>query len=208
MKQILSKDEVAKALQNLAAQGKKPTLATLHAVLQHRGSMSTLVRLKAEIEAAEQSVMDSPDALKAFREIWALAVEEGRSLQESANAELRENLKALAAENERLDGTATEALSRASEMQEALSRRESELSRTRAEQERQFNQVQAALVKASAQAAEALQSLAEVQAARSAEVAALRNELARAVTKAHELELKLVRARALLEAKGIEAKET
>ena len=202
MKQIISKDEVAKAMRDLTSQGKKPTLAILHAALDHRGSMSTLVRLKGEIEAAAQPVNDSPEALKAFREIWALAVEEGRLQQDVVIVELRENLKTLAAENERLDGTAMAAQNRATDLQQAVSRAEAELNRTRTEQERELNQAQTALVQASAQAAEALQRLAEVQTARAVEAAALQGDLANAVGKAHELELKLVRAQAVLEAKG------
>ena len=202
MKQILSKEEVAKAMRDLGDQGKKPTLALLHAALDHRGSMSTLVRLKAEIEAPAQPVSDSPEALKAFREIWALAVEEGRTQQEAMAAQLRENLKTLAAENERLDGTAIAAQNRATEFEQAVSRADGELNRVRTEQEQALSKSQAALVQAGAQAAEALQKLAKVQAARSAETAALQSDLASAVNKAHGLELKLVRAQALLEARN------
>jgi len=200
MKQIISKEEVAKAISDLAIQGKKTTLAMLHAALNHRGSMSTLVRLKAEIDAAAQPESDAPEALKAFREIWALAVEEGRIQQEAVTAELRENLKALASENERLDGTAMATQDRATELEQAASRAGAELNRIRTEQERELNQAQAALVQASAQTTEALQRLSEVQATRSAEVAALQTDLASAINRAHELELKLVRAKALLEA--------
>lgn len=203
MKQIISKEDVAKAIRDLAVQGKKPTLAMLHAALHNRGSMSTLVRLKAEIDAAAQPVTDSPEALKAFREIWALAVEEGRLQQEGVVVELRESIRTLAAENERLDGAATAAQSRVAELEQAVSHAEAELNRVRNEQEQALGRSQAALVQASAQAAEALQKLAEVQAARSAEIAALQRDLASAVSKAHELELKLVRAQALLEAKSV-----
>lgn len=202
MKQIISKEEVAKAMHDLAAQGKKATLATLHAALHNRGSMSTLVRLKSEIDAEAHPINDSPDALKAFREIWALAVEEGRAQQEAVVAELRENLKALAAENERLEGTAVAVQNRAAELEQAVSAAQAELNRVRTEQGRALDRSQTALVAASAQVAEALQKLAEVQAARSAEVATLQRDLAGAVKQAHELELKLVRAEALLGARG------
>lgn len=79
---------------------------------------------------------------------------------------------------------------------------EEELNRIRTEQEQSLARSQAALIQASAQAAQALQELAEVQTARSAEVAGLQRDLAHAVKEAHELQLKLVRAQALLEAKG------
>jgi len=92
MKQILIKEDVVKVIGDLVGQGKKPTLAALHAALNNRGSMSTLVRLKAEIEAAAQPVTDSPDALKTFRDVWALAVEEGRQQQSAVLAELRESI--------------------------------------------------------------------------------------------------------------------
>lgn len=202
MKQIISKEDVAKAIGDLVAQGKKPTLAMLHAALNNRGSMSTLVRLKTEIEAAAQPVADSPDALKAFREIWAVAVQEGRLQEEAVVAELRENLRTLAAENERLDGMASTVQNRVAELEQAVSHAEAELNRIRTEQEQALGRSQAALVKAGSQAAEALQELADVQAARSAEVAAFQGDLASAVSKAHDLELKLVRAQALLEAKA------
>ena len=146
--------------------------------------------------------------MKAFREIWALAVEEGRNQQEAVAAELRENLKALAAENERLDGAAVVAQNRAAELEQAVSRAEAELSRVRTEQGREVQQSQAALVQVSGQAAEALQRLAAVQAAHAGDLASLQTDLASAVAKAHELELKLVRAQALLEANSGQAEKS
>ena len=163
MKQILSKDDVAKAMSNLAAQGKKPTLAILHAALQHRGSMSTLIRLKAEIEAAAQPATDSPEALKTFREVWALAVEEGRGQQEAVITELRETVKTLSAENERLDGTAIAAQERADELQRACARLESDFKRATAAAERRVSEAQEETLKAKNQTADALQSLAKNQ---------------------------------------------
>jgi len=201
MKQIILKDDVAKAMRDLAAQGKKPTLALLHAALQHRGSMSTLIRLKAEVESEAQPVTESLEALKTFREVWALAVEEGRSQQDAVIADLRETIKTLSAENDRLDGTAVAAQNRIAELEQALAQAEAEFKRAKSEQERQFSETQTAMIQANAQAAEALQSLAKVQAARTDEVSALQNDLTNAVSKAHELELKLVRAQALLESK-------
>lgn len=134
-----------------------------------------------------------------------MAVEEGRSQQEAVTVELRENLASLAAENERLEGTAMGASNRAAELQQSLARAEAEFGQTKAEQERELAQARAALGQANAKAAEALQRLSEVQAARSAETAALQSDLSKAVEKAHELELKFVRAQALLEAKGFKA---
>ena len=204
MKQIITKEEVGKAIFDLAGQGKKPTLAAVHAALNNRGSMSTLVRLKAEIEAAAQPVTDSPEGLKAFREVWALAVDEGRKQQEAVLVELRESVKALATENERLEGTALAAQNHAAEIEQAKSRAETELSRVKTHIEGEMKQAKTDLAEATTQAAGALQKLAESQAAHATQVAALQADLTAAVRKAHELELQLVRALALLEAKGIQ----
>ena len=48
MKQVLSKEEVAKAMGDMTSQGKRVTLNSLHAALSHRGSMTTLMRLKSD----------------------------------------------------------------------------------------------------------------------------------------------------------------
>jgi chromosome segregation ATPase len=203
MKQIITKEEVIKATADLATQGKKPTLSALHAALNNRGSMSTLVRLKAEIEATAQIMTDSPDGLKAFRDVWALAVEEGRQQQEAVLLELRESVKALAAENERLEGTALAAQNRAGELEHAKSRAETELAQFKIHVEGEQKQARTAQAEATTQAAAALQNLAETRASHAAQMAALQADLTAAVRNAHELELNLVRAEAVLEAKGI-----
>ena len=203
MKQIITKEEVGKAISDLIGQGKKPTLNAVHAALNHRGSMSTVVRLKAEIEAAAQPLTDSPEGLKAFREVWALAVEEGRQQQEAVLVELRESLKALASENERLEGTALAAQNHATELEQAKSRAEAELSRLKTDFDGELKQANVALAEASSQAAGALQKLTEIQASHATQVAALQADLAAAVRKAHDLELQVVRNVALLEAKSV-----
>ena len=205
MKQIITKEEVSRAIVDLVGLGKKPTLAALHAALNNRGSMSTLVRLKAEIEAAAQPVTDSPDALKAFRDVWALAVEEGRQQQESVLVELRESVRALAAENERLEGVAVAAQNHSGDLEEAKSLAELELSRFKTQVEGELKQARTAQAEATTQASGALQNLAEARAAHATQVATLQADLTAAVRKAHELELNVVRAEALLEAKGVQA---
>jgi chromosome segregation ATPase len=206
MKQVISKEEVAKAIGDLMQQGKKkPTLAAIHAALNHRGSMSTLVRLKNEIDAAAQPATDSPDGLKAFREVWALAVDEGRQQQEAVLVEVRETVKALAEENERLEGALVAAQNRADESDAARSRAETELHEFKAQVEGELKLARTAHAKASARAAEALQMLAADRAAHAVEVANLQQNLAAAVSKAHEMELKVVRAETLLGAKRTQA---
>jgi uncharacterized phage infection (PIP) family protein YhgE len=195
MKQVITKQEVAKAMDDLVHRGKRPTLIAIHAALNHRGSMSTVVKLKSEIEAAAQPATDSSEGLRVFREVWALAVEEGRQQQEAVIGELRENLQALAAENERLDGLAAAA-------KDAQAAAEDELHRVRTKLETELSSAQAALIQAGAQAAAALEKLAETQASHSAEVAALQRDLINANRAAHERELELVKFQERLKTKG------
>ena len=104
MKAILTKDDVAAAISKLKAAGKKTTLQAIHAALDNRGSISTLVRLKAEVEAGAVAERDSEEGLRAFRDLWALAIDEGKKVKEAEIAELREALDATADEAERAQG--------------------------------------------------------------------------------------------------------
>jgi predicted nucleic acid-binding Zn-ribbon protein len=203
MKQILSKEDVKRAIELLASQGKKPTLVLLHAALNHRGSMSTLCRLKSELEAAAQLTSDSEEGLKTFRELWALAFNEGRVSHEATIAELRENLKAVSVENERLEGHATAAQDHADQVVSDKSRLESKIIEDRARAESELSAVRTCLVSASAQAADALQKLAQAQAAHASQMLNLQTELKSVAQKSHDLELELVRCRTLAKAKGI-----
>jgi chromosome segregation ATPase len=182
MKQVLTRDEVARAIKDLESQGKKVTCTSLHAALGNRGSMSTLLRLKAEIEGTPAPVTDSPAALKLFREVWASAVAEGRQQQDALVSQLREELTAVAVENERLEGLALESVKR---------REDAEAERDRSVEEHRL--AQADLVKAASQAQQVLEKLADERATHATEMAALRQQLAEAVQKTHELELRLVR---------------
>jgi hypothetical protein len=203
MKAILTIDEVRKALDEFRVEGKKPTLAALYAALGQRGSMSTLVRLKAEIEGVAQSDSDSPDGLKMFRELWAVAVKEGRKQQDTVIAELRENLNALAAENERLEGVKIAGESRAAELAAAASNAQAELANFRVYSEKQIQESRAAFASASAQAAAALEKLSEAQASHACQMATLQLEKGAVIQKAHGLELELARAHTVLEMSGV-----
>lgn len=194
MKQLLTQNDVTTAIAGLVAQGKKPTIAAIHAAVG-KGSMSTLLRIKAELDTAAQTqpVTDTPEAQQAFRTVWTLAVDQGRKQNEAIVAELRDNVRALAVENERLDGEAASARSRVAEL---------ERSQARAEGDRQA--AQSALSEATSQAARALHQLAESQAAHASDIASLQAKLDAAVQKAHGLELELVRSQARLESKSEE----
>jgi hypothetical protein len=203
MKQLITKEEVGNTIAQLVGQGKKPTLIALHAALDNRGSMSTLVRLKGEIEAEAQRPTDSPDALEAFRELWDIARNEGRRDQEQALIELRDNLQSLAAENERLEGMAAAAQKRANDFEAAKFKAETELGLLRISVERDLTRATSTMRDAGLQAAKALQELADTRGAHATQVTALQADLTAAQRNAHEFELRLVRANALLEAKGL-----
>ncbi len=208
MKQIITKEAVGNAIAQLVGHGKKPTLVALHAALDNRGSMSTLIRLKAEIEAEARRPMDSPDALEAFREVWSIARNEGRQEQEQAVAELRESLQSLAAENERLEGEAGAAQMRATVLEQAQAKAETELQHLRISAERDLSRATSTMRDAGLQAAKALQQLADARGDHASQVTTLQTELTAAQRNAHEFELQLVRARALLEAKGQASEES
>lgn len=197
MKQVITKADVSKAMADLAGQGKKATLAAIHAALDHGGSMSTLVRLKAEIDAEAQPVTDSLDGLKAFRELWALAVEEGRQQQEAVIAEVRESIKALAADNDRLEGAAVAAQNRAAEFDAARVRAETELIKFKSQVDAELKGARTGQAAAAVQAADALQKLAADRATHANQISALQDSLAASTRKAHDLELNLVRAETL-----------
>jgi hypothetical protein len=116
--------------------------------------------------------------------------------------ELREGLKVIATENERLEGTAVAAQNRALELEQARSAAEAELFRLKGRCAEELTEARIALADSTTRVAAILQQLAECQAAHAAEVKALQADLAAAVRKAHDLELQLVRVTALLEAKG------
>ena len=196
MKQILVKEDVERAMADLSAKGRKTTLAALHAALDHRGSMSTLIRLKAEIEAPPSGTRDSEEALNAFRQLWNTAQEDGRKQQGATIADLQETLKMLATENERLDGVAAAAERRCAELEQANSAAETEALQTRAKLEGEISRAQGALSDANAQAARALEKLAKAQSDHAAELADLQRKLSDALAKAHDQEIRLVRAEA------------
>lgn len=114
MKTLITIDEVRSAVLALKSAGRKVTLASIHAQLGHRGSMTTLVKLKAQIDAPEeQSGSDSPEALEAFREVWALAMEQGR-------CEGRERLAAAQDAQDALSGEVSRLEAQAIDLQKAL----------------------------------------------------------------------------------------
>jgi chromosome segregation ATPase len=195
MKQIITKQDVAQAINSLKTAGKKPTLTAIHAALNNKGSLSTLVKLKAEIESEALDEKDSEEGLKAFRDVWAMAVEEGRQQKENEIAELRQALDAMSAESQIMEGQVAAANDRAKQLE---TQRDSLV----AEVQKANEQVTIARATGEQNAnklADTLERLAKLQGDHSTELSKLRQELADALKKAHETELKLARAEARLE---------
>jgi uncharacterized protein YhaN len=81
---------------------------------------------------------------------------------------------------------------------------EAELMQIKSQLEKELKQTTTALTEASAKAAAAYESLAEVQTAHATQMVSLKSDLTAATQKAHELELEVVRTSALLESKAVE----
>lgn len=192
MKQILTKEMVKKALDDLKAEGKKTTNAMLYAALGQRGSMTTLMQLRAELEAEKLPPNDSDEGLKTFREVWALAKEEGRKQQESVIAELKTDREDLFQENGRLEGEKAAAVNQVEDARKAKAEIEAELARVKS----RLAENQESLIQAGTATKSALEKLAAEQAAHHT----TQVKLDEAKQKAHEFELDLVRCKAQLEA--------
>jgi chromosome segregation ATPase len=102
MKQLVTKEEVASAIERLTTSGQKPTLAAIHATLG-RGSMTTLVRLKAELEQSPVEQPEAPEVLDHFRSIWTTAKSAGRSERDEELNRSAENLAAVLTDNDKLE---------------------------------------------------------------------------------------------------------
>lgn len=199
MKTILQKEEVNKALDSLTAAGKKPTLKALHAALGNRGSMSTLVKLKSEIEADAVRPVFSDEAEQAFRNVWNAAVAEGRKQKEAEIAALKEAQEALMSELETMEGKVVASNTRVADLEKLQSELTGEV--TKATEE--VTRARAAGETHAMKLAEALERIERLQTSHAAEIARLREQFDQANTKAHELELKLARAEARLDGSGV-----
>ena len=197
MKAILTREDVSQAIDKLKAAGKKSTLQAIHAALGNRGSISTLVRLKGEIEAGAVAVRDDETGLQAFRDLWALAVDEGRKIKEAEVAELREALDATADEAEKAEG-------------ETLAARE-KLAAVEAQRDGLISDLaaaNAALTSARAEGAghsekiaQVLERVAKLQEDHATATAAAGAELAAERNRAHKLEIELAKLQAVTESK-------
>ena len=116
MKQEVFRADVEQAIESLKKAGKNLTIKAIHAALGGRGSITTLVRLKGEIDAESAALRDSQEALRIFREFWKLAVQEGRSQKEAEVEEVRETIDAVTTEMQALEAAAAAARESLSEV--------------------------------------------------------------------------------------------
>jgi uncharacterized damage-inducible protein DinB len=90
----------------------------------------------------------------------------------------------------------------ANELEVEKSRAETELRQVKARVEAELDQARAAAAQVETRATDALQKLADSQAMHPTQMAAMQADRDNAATKAHDTELKLVRALAFLGARG------
>lgn len=205
MKAIITKQEVAKAIDSLKATGKKPTLQAIHAVLGNKGSLSTVQKFRSEIEADTVTEQDSEEGLQVFRQLWAAAVQEGKTQKEAECGELREALDAMAAESEQASGELVAAQGRVAEIEAQRDGLISDLAKA----SEQVTVARAAGEQAASKLAASLERITELQTGHAAELtslrsnhadetATLRTQLAASEKQAHETALTLARAEAKL----------
>lgn len=195
MQAVITKDDVAKAVADLTEQGKRPSATAIRALLG-RGSLSTVIKLKSELEAGASAAKESEEALRMFRSVWDMAFQDGRKHSHDELQTVRDDLLSSAAELARLEGENALAVQQA----------------TDAKQQREAALAELALANEQVIAARAAnETSANERAALSERIASLHEAHGRVVTelqrkieasneRAHQLELELARALAVLEA--------
>jgi chromosome segregation ATPase len=103
----ITKEDVRRVRDQLKAEGTKPTLDKIRAALGNIGSVTTIQGFKTELDEEEQAEKDSPEALQTFRDVWSMAVHEGRSQREVEVQDLKETIQALSDEVNRSDAEAS-----------------------------------------------------------------------------------------------------
>ena len=196
MKAILTKDDVAAAISKLKAAGKKTTLQAIHAALDNRGSISTLVRLKAEVEAGAVAERDSEEGLRAFRDLWALAIDEGKMVKAAEIAELREALDATADEAERAQGETLAVRERLTAIEAQRDSLISDLASANAA----VTSSRADGAEHSSKIAEVLERVAKLQESHAHDRQRLELEIRAEHDRAHKLEIELAKLQAVSEA--------
>jgi chromosome segregation ATPase len=99
MKTVITKEDVEKAIEGLKSSGKTPTMAAIYAALGSRGSMTTICKIKAELDQPQQP-QPTEEAQQAFRNLWQQAYEAGRT---SAAMQQQEFERALAVADTRIE---------------------------------------------------------------------------------------------------------
>jgi predicted nucleic acid-binding Zn-ribbon protein len=181
-------EHVAKAIEDLKRDGKKPTIAAIRAALGDQGSITTIQKFKKELDDAEASAKDSPQALDSFRSIWSAAVQEGRTQRDEEIRDLQETVEALSSEVQKLDGEATACRSAAVE---ASKKYDDALAR--------LTMLNDELTRAMEASERSATKLLESTEQHHRDVEKLRDLLSQEKARSHELELKVTRLETKLE---------
>jgi len=195
MQAVITKEDVAKALVELTEQGKRPSATAIRALLG-RGSLSTVIKLKSELEAGAIAAKESEEALRMFRSVWDMAFQEGRKHSHEELQTVRDDLLSSAAELGRLEGENALAVQQATD---AKQQRESTLAEL-AHANEQVIAARAANETSANERAALSERISSLHETHGRVVTELQLKIEAANERAHQLELELARALAVLEA--------
>lgn len=187
MKQLVSRKDVERAIDELTKAGKKATIASIYASVGGRGSLTTILKLKNEIGADRNLEKDKAKVLEVFHQLWPLALDEARQECTAEIEDMRSTIQALANENEAMEGAASvheDAIRKVADQRDSLML---ELSATRANADQYVQQLAATQEK--------MEALRE---AHESEGAKLQDDLKSERERNRELEIKCARAEAEL----------
>jgi chromosome segregation ATPase len=184
----IDKEEVAAAMEALKKAGKNLTAPAVRAACGGKGSFATILKYMTELADAETAANDSPQALESFRSIWKVAVQEGRAQRDEEIRNSLETIQAMSAEISTLEGEATSCRSTAAE---ATKKCDDALAK--------LTTLNEGLAQARAASERNATKLVETIEKHNLDDKKLREELAQAKDKVHELELQLARVETKLE---------
>ena len=194
MKQIVNRKDVERAIDDLTKTGKKATIASIHASVGGRGSLTTILKLKQEIDAERNLEKDKAKVLEVFHQLWPLALDEARQECTAEIEDMRSTIQALANENEAMEGSASvheDAIRKVADQRDSLmlelSESNKQLTATRANADQYVQQLAAMQEK--------MEALRE---AHESETAKLQNDMEFERERNRGLEIKCARAEAEL----------
>jgi DNA repair exonuclease SbcCD ATPase subunit len=188
---VLTLEEVEKALTTLRQkEGREPSTRALHAAVGNRGSMTTLLKMKRDLDKPPGVAPGAdPEQVAQFNALWAAAKTVGRAEREEEVRRLQEELDTVMAEAERMEGEIVEARQQGAEIAAVRDR----LIAENAAAHQELTAARAAGEQQTQKTAAALERLSTLQAAHAQELSALGEQLRQAEKSQHETALSQAR---------------